>query len=148
MPAIANISGFKTVVYVDDQEVNILLMQAMLRHRPGLRLVVASSGTQAWELTEGLEPALLMLDIRLPDCTGIELLLRLRQHPGCRDAPAVAVTAEHDFNIRNTGFLELWTKPLHFDRVLSQLDALVGAQGSSLPNPSRRQEPTALAKPS
>lgn len=137
MSTFADARGFKTVVYVEDHEINILLMQALLRQRPNVYLVVATSGAQACELTAGLEPALLLLDIRLPDCTGTELLRRLRQHPGCRSAPAVAVTAEHDFSLHGTGFIDLWTKPLRFERVLARLDALIDGQASSPPRPDR-----------
>ncbi len=149
MSAFAHVSGFKTLVYVEDHEINVLLMQALLRQRPGLHLVVATSGAQAWELTTGLEPAALLLDIRLPDCTGTELLLRLRQHPGCRNAPAVAVTAEHDFSLHGTGFVDLWTKPLRFEHVLTRLDALIGGQ-TALPPAAERaryQEPASAPQP-
>ena len=138
----------KTVLYVEDHEVNILLMQALLRHRHGLHLVVATTGAQACELTTGLEPAVLLLDIRLPDCTGTELLRRLRQHAGCRNVPAVAVTAEHDFSLHGTGFVELWTKPLRFEQTLARLDALVDGHAAAPPTAqyARHQEPAAVPR--
>jgi len=47
---------------------------------------------------------LLLLDLRLPDGDGIALLPMLRHIPGCETAPAVAVTAEIDVELRGSGF--------------------------------------------
>ena len=58
---------------------------------------------------------------------------RLRQHPGCRRAPAVAVTAEHGFRIAGTGFDEVWGKPLRFDLVRGRLSALLPWGGEPPP---------------
>ena len=86
------------VLYVEDNAVNVLIMEALFERRPGLRLVVA--GTLAEALAEALEqacdlyPVLLLLDLRLPDGDGRALLPMLRRIPGCETAPAVAVTAE------------------------------------------------------
>lgn len=48
----------------------------------------------ALEAPRDLQPALLPLDLRLPDLHGSELLPLLRRMPGCEHAPAVAVTAD------------------------------------------------------
>ena len=120
-----------TVVYVEDQPVNVLLMQALFGRRPDLLLLVATTGHEALALVQGLRPDLLLLDIRLPDCLGTELLPMLRAHPGCRHVPAVAVTAEHHFRIDGTGFGEVWTKPLRIEKVLGRLAALVPAEATA-----------------
>ena len=124
-----------TVVYVEDQQVHVLLMQAVFIRRPDLRLLVATTGQEALALAEGLRPDLLLLDIRLPDCLGTELLprlRRLRRLPGCREAPAVAVTAEHHFRTEGTGFVEVWSKPLRLQQALSRLAALLPAEHMSV----------------
>jgi CheY-like chemotaxis protein len=115
----------RVVMYVEDQPVNVALMEALFKRRPDLRLAVATTGAAASQLALGLEPVLMLLDLQLPDCHGSNLLPELRRHPGCRDAPAVAVTAEHDFEIEGTGFSEIWTKPLNLLRVLARLNGLV-----------------------
>lgn len=123
----------RTVLYVEDQSVNVLLMQALFTRRPDLRLLVATTGQEAVERTEGLWPDLLLLDIRLPDCSGTELLPRLRQHRGCRDAPAIAVTAEHGFRGSDTGFDEVWTKPLRFEWAMTRLAQYLPPDSGSFP---------------
>lgn len=121
----------RAVLYVEDHPVNAMLMCALFERRPQLRLVVAATGQEALCLITGLSPVLLLLDLRLPDCHGTQLLPLLRLHTV--DAPAVAVTADDDFDIADSGFCELWTKPLDLNRVLGRLDALTAApaQGSA-----------------
>jgi CheY-like chemotaxis protein len=112
------------VLYVEDHPVNALLMQALFKRRPRLKLLLAGTGQQAVCLASGLRPALVLLDLHLPDCHGSQLLDVLRLLPGWEDVPAVAVTAEDDFDITGTGFCELWAKPLDLAHVLQRLDAL------------------------
>jgi CheY-like chemotaxis protein len=122
----------RSVLYVEDQPVNAMLMGALFEKRPGLRLVLASTGQQALCIAARLNPALLLLDMGLPDCHGSQLLPLLRHLPGCDTAPAVAVTAEEDFLLPGSGFIELWPKPLNLQHVLSRLDALTGSSGAPL----------------
>lgn len=122
MPA----SARRTVLYVEDHPVNALLMAAIFERRPQLDLVIANSGAEALSLAAGLKPALLLLDLGLPDCHGSQLLGRLRALPGLETPPAVAVTADVTFDIAGTDFCELWPKPLHLSHVLLRLDALAG----------------------
>jgi len=128
----------RSVLYVEDHPVNAMLMSALFDMRPDLRLVIATTGGEALCLISGLCPVLLLLDLRLPDCNGTQLLALLRLQTG--DTPAVAVTADDDFNIAGTGFCELWTKPLHMAQVLQRLDALTSSspadfgQGHALPD--------------
>lgn len=124
----------RTVLYVEDHPINAMLMAAILERRPHLELVVASTGAEALRLAAGLRPALLLLDLGLPDCHGSELLPRLRALPGLQAVPAVAVTADALFDIEGTGFAELWSKPLYLERVLARLDALAGE-----PAPAREE---------
>lgn len=123
----------RTVLYVEDHPVNALLMAAILERRPDLDLVIATTGAEALRVARGLCPALLLLDLGLPDCHGSELLLRLRTLPGCAAAPAVAVTADADFEIEGTSFRELWPKPLVIEQVLQRIDVLTGGSGASAP---------------
>lgn len=120
------VSEPKLVLYVEDHPVNALLMQALFDRRPGLKLVIADHGQAAWRIAQTLRPRLLLLDLGLPDCHGTQLLQLLRTLPDCRDVPAIAVTAEQDFDATGTGFSETWVKPLDLARVLDRLDILLG----------------------
>lgn len=125
----------RAVLYVEDHPVNAMLMAALFEHRPDLHLVVAENGQQALCIAPRLQPALLLLDLNLPDCHGSVLLPLVRQLPSCEDTPAVAVTADATFDITGTGFAELWPKPLHAARLLARLDHYVPASSSRLALP-------------
>lgn len=133
----------RTVLYVEDHPVNALLMAAIFERRPQLDLVSAGSGAEAMRAAAGLRPALLLLDLGLPDCHGSQLLARLRTLPGLETASAVAVTADVTFDIAGTGFCELWRKPLLVAQVLTRLDTLVGLP----PLPTGQPLPPAPLRP-
>lgn len=125
------------VLYVEDHPVNVLLMEALFERRPGLHLVVAVDGQSALQAVARLSPALLMLDLGLPDCHGTELLAALRRVPQTALVPAVAVTADDEFRIDDSGFLEVWLKPLRLAAMLCRVDELctprMGIAGMPLP---------------
>ena len=129
------------VLYVEDHPVNVMIMQAMLNHRPRLRLVVATTGEEGLQAARLERPDLLLLDFHLPDCDGAELLAQLRAVDGLGDTPAVAVSATDDAARRLTGstFCEFWAKPLDVHRTLDAIDRLIDN-----PPPSR-QDTTLLA---
>jgi CheY-like chemotaxis protein len=127
----------RPVLYVEDHPVNALLMAAIFERRPQLDLTIATSGEEALRLARDMQPALLLLDLSLPDCHGSELLQRLRALPGYEALPAIAVTAHADFPIEGTSFCELWPKPLHLEKVLTRLDALTGARPAAPPELQR-----------
>ncbi len=122
-----------TVLYVEDNEVNVLLMRALAALRPGVRLLVADSGAEAEALLDGpdaLPLDLLLLDLNLPDTDGHALLARLRRRPALAATPAVLVTAAADEAdgppAPAGGFTERWIKPLEVDATLAGLDRLLG----------------------
>jgi CheY-like chemotaxis protein len=102
-------TGRRHVLYVEDHAINALLMAAYFEHRPSLELVVAPTGGDALALAADLQPAVLLLDLNLPDCDGFGLLKQLRGVPGCEQAPAVLVTADVMADIDGSEFCELWT---------------------------------------
>ena len=114
-----------TVLYVEDQPVNALLMSGLFEQIPECRLVVAGCGREALDVARGLHPALLLLDLCLPDMHGSELLPQLRRISGCAHVPAVAVSADHDFDAMRCGFDEFWRKPMDLRRVIARVQALV-----------------------
>ncbi len=125
-----------TVLYVEDNEVNVLLMRALLALRPGVTLLTAGSGGAAEALLDapGTPPVqLLLLDLNLPDTDGHRLLQRLRARPALAGVPAVLVTAAaeeaigpaHGGRDGGGGFAQRWIKPLEVDATLAALDQLL-----------------------
>jgi CheY-like chemotaxis protein len=129
----------EVVLYVEDHPVNVLLMQTVFELRPELNLVVAVDGTSAMAVTTHLQPSLLLLDLRLPDCHGTELLERMRHVAGWEDIPAIAVTAEAEFMPVGTSFCDVWHKPLRVPTLLARLDRVFA------PKTVRQDPPAAVA---
>jgi CheY-like chemotaxis protein len=84
----------EVVLYVEDHPVNVLLMQTVFELRPELELVVAVDGTSAMAATACLQPALLLLDLRLPDCHGTEFLAQAAARADTADAAGPGHRAE------------------------------------------------------
>lgn len=127
-PARLHTSG--KVLYVEDDEVNSILMTAVLGMRPRIEMRIARSGAQALQAAREQIPDLLLLDMHLPDTNGIELLAALRQIDGLQTVPAIMVSAgarQQDIErARASGFGGYWTKPLDIDGALAELDQLLG----------------------
>jgi PAS domain S-box-containing protein len=121
----------QTVLYVEDNAVNVVLMEAMLTRLPGLRLLSAPRPEAGLELALRERPALLLLDIQLPGMSGVELLARLRGDARTRDIPAVAVSAnalpEDIARAMDAGFQAYLTKPLELTALLATVRGLLPA---------------------
>lgn len=114
------------VLYVEDNQVNAVLMDAIIGLRPGVTLKIAPTGMSALQLLDSWVPDLLLLDMHLPDMLGSELLIEIRRRFPQLSAPAVAVSAAaRNDDIAQAlagGFAAYWTKPLDIDRALTELD--------------------------
>jgi len=82
-----------SILLVDDNEVNLKLAQQILV-ASGYEVRTAVRGEQAIEMAGTRRPDLILLDIRLPDIDGLEVLRRLRTLPALKDVPIVAMTAQ------------------------------------------------------
>lgn len=114
------------VLYVEDHPVNVMIMEALLQHRPHLRLVVATTGEEGLQAARIEHPDLILLDYHLPDCNGVELLAQLRGLDGLGATPAVAVSAtDAGIELQGSTFCEFWSKPLDVPRTLQAIDRLI-----------------------
>jgi PAS domain S-box-containing protein len=127
------------VLYVEDNDVNALVMESVLELRPDCALVRVGTGQEALQWLKGHVPSLLLLDMHLPDTDGMALLQQIRLLPGLVQVPAIGVSADalQDTMDRATsqGFQGYWTKPLDLNEVLPDLDAWlqrVRTQGSNV----------------
>ena len=87
-----NIDNQPIILAVDDDEDNLLLLTEVLRAFECL-VISASQGEGAVLLAENYQPDLILLDVMLPDFSGIEVVHRLRQNPQTKKIPVIAVTA-------------------------------------------------------
>jgi two-component system, cell cycle response regulator DivK len=81
------------VLLVEDNEKNMKLFRDILE-ATGYMPLEASSGEEALALATGSTPALVLMDIQLPDMDGIEALRRLREDDRTAGIPVLALTAQ------------------------------------------------------
>lgn len=80
------------ILIVDDVAANRIVQQARLAaafYEP----VLAADGAACLAIVREEHPDLVILDLGLPDISGLEVLRRLRRDPTCRDIPVIALTA-------------------------------------------------------
>ncbi|MDP3755262.1 response regulator [Polaromonas sp.] len=116
------------VLYVEDNMYNLMLFDDVMRTRDDVEVRMAQNGAQGFEVAGNWLPDVLVLDGRLPDTHGIDLLKRMREIPGLRATPAFMCSAdtqpEHKILAEQAGFTGYWTKPVDFDKVFDELDRM------------------------
>lgn len=122
-----------TVLYVEDNPVNLKLMEMALARRKNIHLVSAISFEAGLALAERLQPDLILLDINLPGLDGYEGLQVLKQHPELSRVPVAAVTANAMKGDRErglaAGFVDYVTKPFNVAELYALLDRLLAGAG-------------------
>ena len=119
------------LVYVEDNPVNLLLVQQVVAQRPHLRLHGAATLSDGEALVRRVRPALVLVDLHLPDGDGIELPARLRDGPDPVHAPCVVLSADAQAHqvqrALAAGFVDYWTKPIDVAGLLGALDDRLSA---------------------
>lgn len=108
------------VLFVDD---NPLMQQVISRFlsSQGYQVTVAATGEEALAAAAGGGFGLLVLDMRLPDIDGPDLLPALRREPGLESCPAIAVSGLGEDDRERTvaaGFEYFLAKPIDLDDLL------------------------------
>jgi two-component system, cell cycle response regulator DivK len=80
------------ILVVDDDDRNRKLVRDVLQ-AAGLATLEARDGEEALDLARAHRPAVVLLDVRLPDLDGTEVVRRLKADPATAGIPVVAVTA-------------------------------------------------------
>ncbi len=105
----------KTVLIVEDNELNMKLFNDLLEAH-GYKTLKATHGTEAMELVRSERPDLILMDIQLPEISGLEVTRWLKNDPDLRAIPIVAVTAfamkGDEERIREAGCEAYLSKPI------------------------------------
>ena len=117
------------ILVCDDNELGRGLLGRMLTRR-GYLVEEAIDGEAAIEAVEHCPPDLVLLDLRLPDLDGSEVLRQLRCDHDANQLPIIMVSAEHDgegvASCLSLGACDYITKPIHsgilYARIATHLD--------------------------
>ena len=125
-----DLTGIRVLV-VDDEEDSIEIVGRILE-RKGAAVRTARSMVKALEEFTRFSPQVLITDIGLPEHDGYELLARLRELPGGRSVPAVALTAmarnEDRIRALRAGFHLHIVKPVDFTELVAVVQNLAALQ--------------------
>jgi len=102
------------ILVVDDTQDNRVVFSAVLEHA-GFAVFTASSGTEALAQARLHRPTLIVLDLRMPDLDGDEVVRRLNADPDTADIPAIVATADDTYTparARKDGFCAHVRKPV------------------------------------
>jgi CheY-like chemotaxis protein len=106
----------KNVYVIEDNEKNMKLFRAVLKLIPDINIFEETSGDLGLELIMSGNPDLIILDIQLPEISGIDICKKLRESDAFKDTPIIAVTSfamkgDKD-RILSAGFNEYISKPI------------------------------------
>ena len=122
-------SGPKRLLLVDDYA-DSLEMWAIFLRSSGYDVVTAMTGLEAIERAETTRPDLVLLDLQLPEVSGVEAARRLRASSATAHIPLIAVTGysqpkEHD-EARAAGFDRVIVKPCEPAALLAEVESILG----------------------
>jgi CheY-like chemotaxis protein len=86
-------SRHRRLLVVEDNEIERQSIVELLNNA-GVEIATAASGTEAWDTLHAQKFDCIVLDLRLPDISGFELLERIRQDSELRDLPIVVFTGK------------------------------------------------------
>ena len=129
--------GRGTVLYIEDNPSNLLLMRNIIATLPGVRLVEATSGAAALAAVEAQRPDTVIVDIDLPDINGFALLKQLHDRSGFSRTPILALSASAlPGQVRrglDAGFFAYLTKPIDVGAFLKVLEAALTSGSAEMP---------------
>ena len=118
----------KTILIVEDIELNIDLLAQILEDE--YCLLFARDGLQGVRSAEQNKPDLVLMDIQLPEVSGLEVTKWLKDDPELRAIPVVAVTAfamkGDEERIREGGCEAYLSKPISVGKFIETIRGFLG----------------------
>jgi CheY-like chemotaxis protein len=125
-PPVATGARRHTLLYVEDNQANMKLVEQLIARRPDLQLLTAVNGTLGIEIARSAQPTVILMDINLPGISGVEALKVLRMDAATAHIPVVALSANampRDIEKGlQAGFFRYLTKPIKISEFMHTLD--------------------------
>ncbi len=116
----------QTLLYVEDNPANLMLVEDIIARRPDIHLLSARDGNRGVELARASQPDVILMDINLPGISGIEALEILMADPATAHIPVIALSANaipRDIEKGlDAGFFRYLTKPIKVIEFMDTLD--------------------------
>jgi signal transduction histidine kinase/ActR/RegA family two-component response regulator len=119
----------RTVLYVEDNPANLMLVEDLIARRPDLRLLSARDGLSGIAIAKASLPDFILMDINLPGINGITAMKILSKDPATQHIPVVALSANampRDIEKGlEAGFFRYLTKPIKINEFMETLDVVL-----------------------
>ena len=119
----------KTVLIVEDNELNMKLFHDLLEAH-GYGTLCSRNGVEAMDLARRHKPDLVLMDIQLPEVSGLEVTGWLKSDPELKTIPVVAVTAfamkGDEERIREGGCEAYLSKPISVAKFIETVRQFIG----------------------
>ena len=119
----------KTVLVVEDNELNMKLFHDLLEAN-GYNIVQTRSGLEAIDLAREHRPDLILMDIQLPEVSGLEVTKWIKEDDDLRLIPVIAVTAfamkGDEERIRQGGCEAYLSKPISVTKFIETVKSYLG----------------------
>ncbi|MBL8483054.1 MAG: response regulator [Rhodocyclaceae bacterium] len=124
------------VVIVDDTQINVLLMQALVGKLDGCKPISFTDSGAGLQYCLDNDPDLVIVDYQMPAPDGIEFIQRFREAGGKAETPVLMVTAAHEKEVRyralESGATDFLTKPVDRMEFLSRARNMLALRRSHL----------------
>ena len=126
-----------TLLYVEDNPANLMLVEAVMARRPDVRLLSARDGPSGLVLASSNSPDVILMDINLPGMSGLQALAALKKDPALQHIPVLALSANampHDIERGLAdGFLGYLTKPIKINELTTALNSAFALSAATKP---------------
>jgi two-component system cell cycle response regulator DivK len=121
------------VLIIEDNELNMKLFNDLLEAH-GYATVQTRNGMDALDLVRTHRPDLILMDIQLPEVSGLQVTQWIKDDPGLRHIPVIAITAfamkGDEEKIRQGGCEAYLAKPISVVKFLETVRNFIGGQDS------------------
>ena len=119
----------KTVLIIEDNELNMKLFNDLLRAN-GYETLQSRTGIEGLDLARQHHPDLILMDIQLPEVSGIDVTRWLKEDESLRAIPVIAITAfamkGDEERIRESGCEAYLSKPISVSKFLETVKNYAG----------------------
>jgi PAS domain S-box-containing protein len=125
----------QTLLYVEDNPANLLLVENLVARRSNIHLLSAKDGHEGIAIAREMLPDVILMDINLPGISGIKAMQILSEDPKTRHIPVIALSANampRDIEKGlEAGFIRYLTKPIKVDPFMETLDMVLSLSKKS-----------------
>jgi PAS domain S-box-containing protein len=139
----------RTVLCVEDNPANLMLVDSVLARRPDIRLLTAKDGISGVEMARVSRPDVILMDINLPGISGFEALEMLAADPITAHIPVIALSANampRDIEKGlKAGFFRYLTKPIKVVKFMETLDIALKSSTTAAAQADQEADPATVA---